>query len=46
MEDALVHGADEGRGKLRKAAVRCKQLLTRGCPNGETHPESCQETSI
>ena len=24
MEDALVHGAEEGRDKLRKAAVSCK----------------------
>ena len=23
-EDALVHGAEEGRDKLRKAAVSCK----------------------
>ena len=34
--DALAIGADEGRGKLRKAAVRCKQPMTRRCPNGET----------
>ena len=24
MADALAHGGDEGRDKLRKAAVRCK----------------------
>ena len=29
-------GGDEGRDKLRKAAVRGKYPLTRGCPNGET----------
>ena len=29
-------GGDEGRDKLRKAAVRGKCPLTRGCPNGET----------
>ena len=34
--DALAIGAEEGRGKLRKAAVRCKQPATRRCPNGET----------
>ena len=27
---------DEGRGKLRKAAGRCKRPLIRRCPNGET----------
>ena len=29
-------GGDEGRDELRKAAVRGKCPLTRGCPNGET----------
>ena len=29
-------GGDEGRDKLRKAAVRGKYPATRGCPNGET----------
>ena len=29
-------GGDEGRDKLRKAAVRGKCPSTRGCPNGET----------
>ena len=29
-------GGEEGRDKLRKAAVRGKCPLTRGCPNGET----------
>ena len=32
-------GGDEGRDKLRKAAVRGKYPLTRGCPNGETRRE-------
>ena len=34
MENALALGADEGRGKLRKAAGNCKQVLIRRCPNG------------
>ncbi len=35
-------GGDEGRDKLRKAAVRGKYSLTRRCPNGETRQErSC-----
>ena len=37
MGDALALGDDEGRGKLRKAAGKCKQLLIRRCPNGETY---------
>lgn len=36
MGDALAPGGDEGRGKLRKSAGRCKQPLIRACPNGET----------
>ena len=36
MGDALALGDDEGRGKLRKAAGKCKQLLIRRCPNGGT----------
>ena len=32
-------GGDEGRDKLRKAAVRGKCPPTRGCPNGETRRE-------
>ena len=32
-------GGEEGRDKLRKAAVRGKCPLTRGCPNGETRRE-------
>ena len=35
--DALALRGDEGRGKLRKAAVRSKHPLTRGSPNGGTH---------
>ena len=36
MVDALALGADEGRGKLRKATGRCKRPLIRGYPNGAT----------
>ena len=36
MVDALALRDDEGRGKLRKATGKCKQLLIRRCPNGET----------
>ena len=32
-------GGEEGRDKLRKAAVRGKYPVTRGCPNGETRRE-------
>ena len=35
-EDALVHGAEEGRDKLRKAAGRSKYLVIRRYPNEET----------
>ena len=31
-------GADEGRDYLRKAPTSWRYALTRGCPNGETHP--------
>ena len=34
--DALAPEADEGRGKLRKAAGSCIQALIRRYPNGET----------
>ena len=34
--DALVHGAEEGRDKLRKATVRSKYPATRGYPNEGT----------
>ena len=36
--DALAEGGDEGRGKRRYASVSGKHALTRGSPNGETHP--------
>ena len=34
--NALPPGAEEGRGKLRKAAGSRKQAMIRGYPNGET----------
>ena len=36
MANALALEDDEGRGKLRKAAGRCKRPLIRRCPNGAT----------
>ena len=36
MVDALAHGGDEGRDKLRKATGRSKYPLIRGFPNGAT----------
>jgi hypothetical protein len=42
MVDALARVDDEGRGKLRKATVSCKQALTRGYPNGATRSGSCR----
>ena len=36
MVDALASGAEEGRGKLRKATGSRKQALIRGYPNGAT----------
>ena len=36
MENALALGADEGRGKLRKAAGICKRDSIRRYPNGTT----------
>ena len=38
-EDALVHGAEEGRDKLRKATVRSKYPLIRRYPNEGTQRE-------
>ena len=38
-EDALVHGAEEGRDKLRKATVRSKYPKSRGYPNEGTQHE-------
>ena len=37
MKDALALGGDEGRDKLRKAALRGKYSLRRRYPNGATH---------
>ena len=37
MVDALALDADEGRGKLRKAAGSRKQTSIRRCPNVGTH---------
>ena len=39
--DALAPYAEEGRGKLRKAAGNCKQVTIRRYPNGGTRPEQC-----
>ena len=39
MTDALALGGEEGRDKLRKAAVRGKYPITRRCPNGATRHE-------
>ncbi len=44
--DALELMADEGRGKLRKAAVRSKHPLTRRYPNGATLLLEEQESSF
>ena len=38
-EDALVHGAEEGRDKLRKATGRSKYLEIRRYPNEGTQRE-------
>jgi hypothetical protein len=46
MGDALAPGGDEGRGKLRKAAGRCKQLLIRRCPNGATRHVEDMKTIV
>ena len=37
--DAKAPYTEEGRGKLRKAAGNCKQVLIRRYPNGGTRPE-------
>ena len=37
--DAKAPYADEGRGKLRKAAGNCKQVMICRYPNGGTQPE-------
>lgn len=41
MGDALELSGEEGRGKLRKTAVRGKHSLTRRCPNGVTRLAEC-----
>ncbi len=41
-EDALVHGAEEGRDKLRKAAGRSKYPEIRRYPNEGTHLDESQ----
>ena len=46
MGDALAPGGDEGRGKLRKAAGRCKRPLIRRCPNEATHPDEVGKTKV
>ena len=42
--DALALRAEEGRGKLRKATLSCKQAETRRYPNGETLIAKSYET--
>ena len=39
-------GGEEGRDKLRKAAVRGKCPVTRGCPNGETRRERSRHLAM
>ena len=43
--NALAHGGDEGRVRLREARRSCQKALIPGCPNGATHPfrVSCTE---
>ena len=41
-EDALAPGAEEGRDKLRKAAVRSKYPMSRRYPNGGTRLRNTQ----
>ena len=41
-EDALVHGAEEGRDKLRKAAGRSKYPMIRRYPNEGTQRGQCR----
>ena len=45
-ENALAPGADEGRGKLRKAAGNCTQVSIRRCPNGETRLRKPQSLHV
>ena len=39
MVDALVPGADEGRGKAAISLGELPSKLSRGFPNGATHPD-------
>ena len=41
--DALEPSAEEGRGKTAKSLGELSSKLSRGCPNGETHPDSYQD---
>ena len=42
--DALGPRAEEGRGKTAKSLGELSGELSRGYPNGETHPGSYQDT--
>ena len=42
----MALGGEEGRDKLRKAAVRGKCPVTRGCPNGETRWKRFHHTAV
>ena len=42
--DALGPRAEEGRGKTAKSLGELSSKLSRGFPNGETHPGSYQDT--
>tara|TARA_B100000676_G_C17410282_1_gene499368 strand:+ start:324 stop:554 length:231 start_codon:yes stop_codon:yes gene_type:complete len=42
--DALEPSAEEGRGKTAKSLGELSSKLSRGYPNGETHPGLYQDT--
>ena len=44
--DALGPRAEEGRGKTAKSLGELSGELSRGYPNGETHPGSYQDTLL
>ena len=44
--DDLGPKAEEGRGKTTKSLGELSSKLSRGCPNGETHPGSYRDTPI
>ena len=44
--DALEPKAEEGRGKTAISLGELSDKLSRGCPNGETHPGSYRDTPI